>query len=173
MCKARRVSSRICNMVLPSVQHKVTESSAIFLRGCVKRSSSWFEPPEHQMNHRDVYPCLTGFRHSFIILSQPPASAQPGQSSFHHPAPGQRLKPVAVRVPPHNLQHLSPGGPSPPRQLANVGGAGPDQLESGEPAQQLAQNQLGTVPACSWPHVPLQPRASREYPLPGPRLAYH
>ena len=80
---------------------------------------------------------------------------------------------MAVWIAPHHAQYPSPSGPSPLHQSAGIGGIGPDQLEPGEPAQQLAQHQLGAVPvpvswhgagSGCWPHVPLRPRAGRWYP---------
>ena len=91
-------------------------------------------------------PCLTGFRQFLEILAEPSAAAQPRQGALHHPPAGQYLEAMAVWIAPHHAQYPSPSGPSPLHQLASIGGIGPDQLEPGEPAQQLAQHQLGAVP---------------------------
>ena len=98
------------------------------------------------MHHRYMNPCLIGLRQLFIVFAESPAPAQPGQGPLHHPSPGQHLKPVAVRIPAHHAQHPTAGGPSPRRQPASIGGVSPDDLQSGEPVQQLHQYQLGPVP---------------------------
>ncbi len=91
-------------------------------------------------------PCLAGFRQFLEILAEPSAAAQPRQSALHHLPARQYLEAMAVWIAPHHAQYPSPSGPSPLHQLASIGGIGPDQLEPGEPAQQLAQHQLGAVP---------------------------
>ena len=91
-------------------------------------------------------PRLAGFRQFFEILAEPSAVAQPRQGTLQRPPPGHYLEVVAGWIPPHHVQYQSPSGPSPLHQSAGAGGIGPDQLESGEPAQQLGQYQSGSVP---------------------------
>ena len=91
-------------------------------------------------------PCLAGFRQFLEILAEPSAAAQPRQGALHHPPARQYLEAMAVWIAPHHAQYPSPSGPSPLHQSASIGGIGPDQLEPGEPGQQLAQHQLGAVP---------------------------
>ena len=104
------------------------------------------KPFEHQVYHRNMNPCLAGFRQFFVVFAESPTPAQPGQGALHHPSPGQHLKPVAVRIPAHHAQHPITGGPSPRHQPPSVGGISPDDLEPGEPVQQLDQHQLGPIP---------------------------
>ena len=99
------------------------------------------------MNHRNIYPGLTGFRQGFIIVfAQPPAPAQPGQGSFHYPAPGQNRKPVTVPGTLHNLQDPTGEGRRPVRQLPPAAAVRPDETPAGKPSRQFADNRLGPVP---------------------------
>ena len=91
-------------------------------------------------------PCLAGFRQFLEILAEPSAAAQPRQGALHYPPARQYLEAMAVWIAPHHAQYPSPSSPSPLHQSARIGGIGPDQLELGEAAQQLAQHQLGAVP---------------------------
>ena len=91
-------------------------------------------------------PCLPGFREFLVVLTQPPAPAQPGQGALHHPPPGQHLEAVAVRIPTRHAQHPAPSGPGPRHQSASVRGISPDDLEPGKSIQQLYQDQLGSIP---------------------------
>ena len=103
------------------------------------------KPFEHQVYHRNVNPCLPGFRQFFVVFAESPTPAQPGQGALHHPPAGQYLKPVAVPIPAHHAQYPTTGGPSPRYQPPSVGGISPDDLEPGEPVQQLDQHQLGPI----------------------------
>ena len=129
------------------VMAAVVEDLALLPQGvCEKHGSSWMKPFEHQVYHRNMYPCLPGFRQFFVVFPESPTPAQPGQGTLHHPSAGQHLKPVAVRIPAHHAQHPTTGGPSPRHQPPGVGAISPDDLEPGEPVQQLDQHQLGPIP---------------------------
>ena len=104
------------------------------------------KPVEHRVYHRNMNPCLAGCRQFFVVFAESPTPAQPGQGALHHPPAGQHLKPVAVPIPAHHAQHPTTGGPSPRHQPPSVGGISPDDLEPGEPVQQLDQHQLGPIP---------------------------
>ena len=115
-------------------------------RVCDKVQSGWFEPFEHQVDHRYMNPGLTGFWQFLVVLAEPSASAEPGQRPFNHPSARQHLELVAVRSPAHHLQQPSSSLPSPRHQPTGIGRIRPDDLEPGEPAQQLGQHQPGPVP---------------------------
>ena len=105
------------------------------------------KPFEHQVYHRNMNPCLAGFRQFFVVFAESTTPAQPGQGALHHhPPAGQHLKPMAVPIPAHHAQHPTTGGPSPRHQPPSLGGISPDDLEPGEPVQQLDQHQLGPIP---------------------------
>ena len=91
-------------------------------------------------------PGLPGFRQFLVVLAEPSAPAEPGQRAFNHPSARQHLKLVAVRSTAHHLQQLSSSLPSPRHQPTGIGRIGPDDLEPGEPAQQLGQHQSDPVP---------------------------
>ena len=91
-------------------------------------------------------PGLTGFWQFLVVLAEPSASAEPGQRPFNHPSARQHLELVAVRSPAHHLQQPSSSLPSPRHQPTGIGRIRPDDLEPGEPAQQLGQHQSGPVP---------------------------
>ena len=99
------------------------------------------------MGHRYVHPRLRCFRQGLVVLAQPPAPAQPSQGSFHHPAPGQHLKGMAVLGALHNLQDSTGEGQQHPvHQLPPVAAVGPDETQAGKPSQQFADHQPGPVP---------------------------
>ena len=139
--------------------------------------SGGLEPFEHQVDHGDVHPGFAALCALLIVFSQPSTTAQLRQSTFYYPTPGQDFELVAIRFALHHGEQPAPGGPGPRYLLASVTSVGPDQLQSGEPAQQFGQHQLGAVPvpvswhgagSGCWRHEPPPPAATPWYP---PRCA--
>ena len=91
-------------------------------------------------------PGLAGFWQFLVVLAEPSAPAEPSQRAFNHPSARQHLELVAVRSPAHHFQQPSSSLPSPRHQPTGIGRIRPDDLEPGEPAQQLGQHQSGPVP---------------------------
>ena len=97
------------------------------------------------MSHGYVHPRFGDFGQGFVILAQPSAAAQPGQSSLHHPSPGQHLKAVSPRAP-HYLQGAACQRRHPASQLSGISAISPNQAQPRKPAGQLADDQPGPVP---------------------------
>ena len=97
------------------------------------------------MSHGYVHPRFGNFGQGFVVLAQPSAPAQPGQSPLHHPSPGQHLKAGSSGTP-HYLQGPTRQRPHPANQLSGVSAISPNQAEAGNPASQLADDQPGSVP---------------------------
>ena len=115
-------------------------------RVCDKSESGWFQPFEHQMDHRNMNPSFSCFRQFLVVLAEPSAPADSSQRALHHPPAGQHLEPEAVRATAHHTQEPAAGGPSPRYQSPGVGRIGPDYLEPRESAQQFGQHQFGSIP---------------------------
>ena len=98
------------------------------------------------MGHCYVHPGPGCFRQSLVVLAQPSASAQPSQRSFHHPAPGQHFKAMAVLGTWHDFQNPTEARGHPVRQLPPVAAVSPDQLQARKSSQQFTDDQLGSVP---------------------------
>ena len=117
------------------------------------------------MGHCYVHPGLGGFRQGLVVLAQPSAPSQPGQRSFHHPAPGQHLKAMAVPGTLYDLQDPTGEEGHPVRQLPPVAAISPDKLQAWKSSQQFTDDQLGSIPpelaegpGC-WPGGPPPPAA--------------
>lgn len=57
-------------------------------RACLKRSGSG-QSTEHQASHGNVDHRFAALGQPFIVQTEPSTLREPGQSAFHHPAPGQ------------------------------------------------------------------------------------
>ncbi len=97
------------------------------------------------MNHRNLNPCLTGLRQSFIIFAQPTTPTKPCKCAFHDPSAWQHLKMMAVRWTFDNLQKPTTERISPLYQLSCIAAIGPDQLEPRKSPHQFRKHKLGSV----------------------------
>ena len=97
------------------------------------------------MNHRNLNPCLTGLRQSFVIFAQPTTPTQPCKCAFHDPSAWQHFKMVDVRRTLDNLQKPTTECISPFYQLSCIAAISPDQLESRKSPHKLRKHKLGPV----------------------------
>jgi len=81
------------------------------LRACLKRSHSGCKTPDHQVDHGDSDPRLSGFRQGLEVFAQSPRAIEPAERAFHNPAPLQHLKSLSVPGAFHNYQALRKASP--------------------------------------------------------------
>ena len=123
------------------------------------------------MSHGYVDPGLGGGGQGFIVLAQPSAPSQPGQSSLHHPSPRQHLKLMAGLGTLHDLHYPAGLGLDPINQLPGVAAVSPNQLQAREPSGQFTDDQPGPIPPelveglGSQPDAPPPPAAAPWCPL--------
>ncbi len=101
---------------------------------------------QHEPDAGEADECESGSVEVFIVLGQAPATIDPGDGTFHDPAPWDDLETLGLGG---TLDHLDPPGGighGPTQLRAAVGAVGEDRLQEGKEAAGVAiQNQKGAV----------------------------
>ena len=96
-----------------------------FLRACLKRSPVC-QASDHQASHGKVDHGLAALWKRFIVLGQAATLGNPGEGSFHHPAPGQDDKALLSVATEHWLQTETTMQKNPFKQETTIGAINPD-----------------------------------------------
>ena len=155
------VDATICHSWSPDVCCRMTLSPRGTLRACLK-SSLDCDPPDHNMNHRNVKHCFPGVGMALIVLTQPAILPTPAERPCHDPSFGQdnAALPLVGTLDHHQAHRLRAAQQwhprlQPPRQRA----IGPEPAPAGQPMAPEAQPLLGSITL--W-HVGGGPHPSKE-----------
>src|SRR5205814_4855396 len=118
------------------------------LRGRVRRlvlPRVRVETLEHEIDHRDRYPCLFTLGQRLVVLAQPSIPPQPRQRAFYDPPPREHLETLLVGGFPHDFQDPAELLLHPVNEWPPIGAVRPDQRYSAYLAHKSPEDQLGPV----------------------------
>ena len=97
------------------------------------------------MYHCEAYPSLTALRRFLIVLAEAPELHQPPEGALDHPSARKHHKAFNTIRSFYDLQHPASERCNPSNKLAGISAVSPDEPKTWERAQQLLEDQFGTV----------------------------